>query len=146
MDECRAVRIAGGVEIPLDELRFRFTRSSGPGGQHVNKAATQVELSFDVAGSPSLSEAQKERLAARLRSWVSKEGVLRVTCQSTRSQKQNREEAIERFAALVERALHVPKARRRTRPSRASVERRLAAKRRRGAVKRQRRQGADDAS
>ena len=144
MDESGAVRITGGVQIPLDELRFRFTRSSGPGGQHVNKAATQVELTFDVAGSPSLSEGQKQRIVSRLGAYVSKEGLLRVTCQSSRSQKKNREEAVERFAALVARALHVPKARRRTRPSRGSVERRLAAKRQRGAVKRQRRQGADD--
>ena len=144
MDESGAVRITGGVQIPLDELRFRFTRSSGPGGQHVNKAATQVELTFDVAGSPSLSEGQKQRIVSRLGAYVSKEGELRVTCQSSRSQKKNREEAVERFAALVARALHVPKARRRTRPSRGSVERRLAAKRQRGAVKRQRRQGADD--
>lgn len=146
MEKSRAVRVTHGVEIPLDELRFRFTRSSGPGGQHVNKAATQVELSFDVAGSASLSEAQKQRLVSRLRGYVSREGVLRVTCQSTRSQAQNREEAVERFAALLARALHVPKKRRRTRPTRASVERRLAAKRRRAAVKRERRRGADDAS
>jgi len=144
MDARRTLRIEGGVEIPLAELHFRFTRSSGPGGQHVNKAATQVELSFDVLGSPSLSAGQKARLAARLRSWVSKEGVLRVACQTSRSQSQNREEAIERFAALVARALHVAKARRRTRPSRASAERRLTGKGQRSALKRQRR-GEHDA-
>ncbi|MBM4040503.1 MAG: aminoacyl-tRNA hydrolase [Planctomycetes bacterium] len=146
MGEGRVVRITGGVAIPLGELCFAFTRSSGPGGQHVNKAATQAELAFDVARSPSLSDEQKRRIRARLGSWVSKEGVLRMTCQSTHSQAQNRQEAVERLAALLAQALHVPKKRRRTRPSRASVERRLAAKRRRGAVKRQRRQGADDAS
>ncbi len=138
------VAIQPGVEIPVAELVFRFTRSGGPGGQHVNKAATQAELAFDVAGSPSLSAEQKQRLVSRLGAYVSTEGVLRITCQSTRSQAQNREEAVERFTALVRAALHVPKKRRRTRPSRASVQRRLAAKRRRSEVKRHRRAGADD--
>ena len=128
----------------MAEVRFRFTRSSGPGGQHVNKAATQVELSFDVLGSASLSEAQKQRVAWRLGAYVNTEGVLRLACQSTRSQAQNREEAVERFAALLQGALHVPKARRRTHPSRASVERRLIAKRRRGEVKRRRHRAVDD--
>ncbi|HUT33981.1 MAG TPA: alternative ribosome rescue aminoacyl-tRNA hydrolase ArfB [Planctomycetota bacterium] len=146
MDEHRAVRISDGVEIPLGELRFRFTRSSGPGGQHVNKAATQVELTFDVAGSPSLSAGQKQRMVSRLGAYVSREGVLRLACQSSRSQKQNRAEAVERFAALVRGALHEPKPRRRTRPTRGSAERRLAAKRRRSELKRGRRRAAEDAS
>jgi len=144
MSKPQTIRIRPGVEIPLAELVFRFTRSSGPGGQHVNKAATQVELSFDVAGSPSLSEEQKRRIASRLGGYVSKEGVLRLACQSTRSQAQNRREAVERFAELLRAALHVPKKRRPTRPSRASVERRLAAKRRRSELKRRRRGAAND--
>jgi len=144
MGDERAVRVAGGVTIPLGELRLRFTRSSGPGGQHVNKAATQVELAFDVLGSPSLSDDQKGLLLTRLGSYVSRQGVLRLACQSTRSQKQNRAEAIERFAALVGAALHEPKARRPTRATRAARERRLAAKRRRAAVKRERRGPADE--
>ncbi len=144
MDERRMVWIVGGLGIPLSELRFAFTRSSGPGGQHVNKAATQVELAFDLAGSPSLSGEQKERIAARLGGYVSREGVLRLACQSTRSQAQNREEAVERFAALLRAALHVPKPRRPTRPSRTSAFRRVAGKRHRSGIKRQRRQAADD--
>jgi len=144
MEERRAVRITGSVAIPLGELRFAFTRSGGPGGQHVNKAATQVELAFDVAGSPSLSAEQKERIRARLGSWLSKEGLMRLACQSTRSQAQNREEAVARFAALLRAALHVPKARRPTRPTRASGARRLEGKRHRSAIKRQRRPSADD--
>jgi len=131
--------IRRGVEIPLSELTLRFTRSSGPGGQHVNKAATQAELTFDVAASPSLTEEQKRRICRKLPSHVSSEGVLRLTCQSTRSQAQNREEAVERFRALLRGALHVPRPRKPTRPSRASKERRLEAKKRRSQVKRQRR-------
>ncbi len=139
VDVERVVRVTGSVAIPLAELRFAFTRSSGPGGQHVNKAATQVELAFDVAGSASLSEEQKRRIAARLSGYVSREGVLRLACQSSRSQAQNREEVVERFAALLGAALHEPKPRRPTRPSLASAERRLARKRARSALKRQRR-------
>lgn len=142
--EPQAVPIRPGVSIPLEELRFQFTRSSGPGGQHVNKAATQAELIFDLAGSPSLSAEQKARARAALGSYVSADGVMRVTCQSSRSQRRNREEAVARFQALMRRALHVPKRRRRTRPTRASKERRLADKKRRSELKRQRRLGPED--
>ncbi|HPD14146.1 MAG TPA: alternative ribosome rescue aminoacyl-tRNA hydrolase ArfB [Planctomycetota bacterium] len=144
MGDGARVAIQPGVAIPLAELAFRFTRSSGPGGQHVNKAATQAELAFDVAGSPSLSAEQKQRLIGRLGGYVSKEGVLRITCQSSRSQAQNREEALERFAVLLRAALHVPRTRRRTRPPRAAAERRLAAKRRRSELKRGRGAARDD--
>jgi len=146
MAERGLVRINADVAIPLGELRLRFTRSSGPGGQHVNKAATQVELAFNVARSASLSQEQKERILSKLRSYVSRRGVLRVACQSTRSQRQNRQEAIERFQTLMRRALRVPKPRKPTRPTRASHERRLAAKRRRSLLKRQRRLRPDDDS
>jgi ribosome-associated protein len=143
MVEQQALRIRHGVEIPVGELTFHFTRSSGPGGQHVNKAATQAELCFDVARSPSLSEEQKRRALSKLHSYVSREGLLRLSCQSTRSQQQNREEAVERFVALMRAALEVPKARRRTRPSRASRERRIVGKQRRSALKRLRGRPAD---
>lgn len=146
MPEQRAIQITGRVSVPLDELRFAFTRSSGPGGQHVNKTATQVELTFDVAHSPSLSEAQRQRVLAALRSQVSREGVLRITCQSTRSQHRNRQEAVERFRELLRRALHVPKARRPTRPTRASVERRLTEKKERSRRKKERRLLPDEDS
>lgn len=146
MPEHGAIQITGRVSVPLDELRFAFTRSSGPGGQHVNKTATQVELTFDVAHSPSLSEAQRQRVLAALRSQVSREGVLRITCQSTRSQHRNRQEAVERFRELLRRALHVPKARRPTRPTRASVERRLTEKKERSRRKKERRLLPDEDS
>ena len=146
MADEQAVRVTGAVSIPLAELRFQFSRSSGPGGQHVNKTSTQVELTFDVARSPSLSEAQRQRVSRALGRQVSGEGVLRLTCQTTRSQHRNRQEAIARFAALLRRALHVPKRRRRTRPTRASRERRLAAKQRRATQTRQRRWRPDEDS
>ncbi len=123
------------LTIPLSELKFQFTRSSGPGGQHVNTSSTQVELSFDVSGSPSLTEAQKARLLDRLASYIDKAGVLHLTSQATRSQLQNRQDVIERFQRLVNEALRVPKKRRATRPTLASRERRLQAKRARSQTK-----------
>ncbi len=134
-----SIPIRPGVGIAADELEFRFTRSGGPGGQHVNKASTQAELSFDLGRSPSLTDEQKHRIAAALPSYVSREGILRVTCQSSRSQAQNREEAVEKFQALLMGALHVAKRRRHTRPSRASKERRLSAKKQRSEIKTRRR-------
>jgi ribosome-associated protein len=144
--ESEDIVIRPGVVIPAAELRFQFTRSGGPGGQHVNKASTQAELTFDLARSPSLTDEQKRRIAAALPSYVSREGVLRVACQSSRSQAQNREEAVARFQALLSGALYVPKARRATRPSRAAKERRLAAKKRRSQVKTQRRLRRDESA
>ena len=146
MADERHIRITARVSIPADELAFQFSRSSGPGGQHVNKASTQVELTFDVAASPSLGEADRRRVLAALRPYLSGKGVLRLTCQSTRSQSRNRAEVVERFQALLRRALHVPKPRKPTRPTRASRERRLAAKRRRSLLKRGRRTRPDEDS
>ena len=143
MADRQVVAITRSVAVPLAELTFRFTRSGGPGGQHVNKAATQVELVFDVAHSPSLTADEKRRLAAALPSYVSSEGLLRLACQSTRSQRQNREEAVERFRTLLNRALHVAKPRRPTRPTRASQQRRIDAKKRRTATKSHRRSRLD---
>lgn len=133
------VRITNSVAIPMSELRFRFARSSGPGGQHVNRSATQVELLFDLAGSPSLSEAQRQRALRALKSYTDKRGVLHLVSQAYRSQLRNREEVVERFRRLMRQALRVPKRRRPTRPTRGARERRLAAKRRRSEVKGRRR-------
>jgi len=129
------VRITDTVSIPLSELRFRFARSSGPGGQHVNRSATQVELLFDVAGSPSLNEAQRRRVLRRLKSRIDKEGVLHLVSQRFRSQLRNREEVVERFQRLMREALRVPKRRLPTHPTQASRERRLEEKRRRSEIK-----------
>ena len=134
----KVLRITNTLTIPLSELRFRFTRSSGPGGQHVNRSATRVELLFDVAGSPSLTEAQRERALKALVPYTDSDGVLHLVSQTFRSQFRNREEVVERFRTLMHEAMRVPKRRRPTRPSRAAKERRLASKRRHSEIKRQR--------
>jgi ribosome-associated protein len=136
--EEKFLRITKTLTIPLSELGFRFARSSGPGGQHANRSATRVELLFDVAGSSSLTEAQRERALKVLASYIDSEGVLHLVSQTFRSQLRNREEVVERFRTLMHRAMRVPKRRRPTRPSRAAQERRLASKRRRSEIKRQR--------
>ena len=130
--------ITDQLAIPLSELDFRFSRSGGPGGQHVNRTATRVELLFDVAHSPSLTEEQRQRLLKRLAGRIDSEGILRVAAQSERSQLRNRQEAIERFQTLLRQALHIPKRRRRSKVPRWARERRLAEKRRRSETKRYR--------
>ena len=133
------LRITETVTIPLAELHFQFSRSGGPGGQHVNRTASQVELTFDVLASPNLNEAQRTRVLARLKSYVDTRGILHLTSQTTRSQHRNRAEVIERFTSLLQRALHVPKRRIPTRPSPQAEARRLAAKQRTSAIKQRRR-------
>jgi ribosome-associated protein len=128
-DESR-LRINDQLSIPLAELRFQFSSSGGPGGQHANRSATRVELFFDVAGSPSLSEAQREQVLAGLKTYVDGQGTLRLVSQASRSQIQNRRQVTARFQALLARALRPRKRRRPTRVSRAERERRLAEKRR----------------
>ncbi len=132
------------IVIPLEELKFRFSRSSGPGGQHVNRSETQVELLFDVARSPSLTEEQRALVLRRLRGYIDADGVLHLVSGGTRSQLRNREEVIRRFAQMMERALRVPKPRRPTCPTAAARERRLAQKRRRAEVKRLRARADDE--
>ena len=124
--------------VPRAELDFRASRSGGPGGQHVNTSSTRVELTWDVAGSPSLTEEQRARVLDKLANRIDGGGVLRLAASEHRSQHQNREAAVERFVELVRGALHVPKPRRKTRPTRASREVRLQSKKRRSEVKRMR--------
>lgn len=131
--------------VPDDELTFRATRAGGPGGQHVNTSATRVEVLWNVARSPSLTAEGRERILRKLAGRIDASGTLRVVAAERRSQLQNRLAAAERLRALVAEALRKPKPRRRTRPSRAAVEARLAAKRRRRNVKRERRHRDDDA-
>lgn len=131
--------------VPPAELRFRASRASGPGGQHVNKAATRVEALWDVAASPSLTPAQRQALLDRLGGRIDKSGVLRVVSQRHRSQDRNRVAAVERLQELVRHALQPPKPRKKTRPPKSAAERRLQAKRARAEKKRQReRVGLDD--
>jgi ribosome-associated protein len=133
------LRINDELSIPLAELRFRFTPSGGPGGQHANRSATRVELLFDVAGSPSLSDTQRGRAMSALKKYIDSEGILRLVSQASRSQARNRQEVTERFQALMARALKRHKRRRRTRVPRRERERRLEEKRRRSEKKRRRR-------
>lgn len=137
----RGLEVAPGLTIPADELSFAAARSGGPGGQNVNKVASKVLLSFDIAHSPCLSEAQRSRLLERLAARITKDGLLRVQASSHREQARNLEEARDRLGSLLAAALERPRARRATRPTRASKERRLGAKRRRSETKRGRREG-----
>ena len=133
------IQITETVAISPTELHFQFSRSSGPGGQHVNRTASQVELTFDVLHSPSLDEVQRTRVLSKLKSYIDTRGVLHLTSQTTRSQHRNRAEVVERFMLLLQRALHVPRRRIPTKPSAAAEARRLAEKQRASVVKQQRR-------
>ena len=137
-DELRAIRITSRLSIPEDELKFTASRSSGPGGQNVNKVSTRVTLWFDVVNSPSLSDEQKQLLLSRLPNHINKEGMLWVVSQQTRSQALNREAATERFAEMLHDVLKPLKPRKETRISKASKLRRLDEKKRRGTQKRER--------
>ncbi|HWB40810.1 MAG TPA: alternative ribosome rescue aminoacyl-tRNA hydrolase ArfB [Gemmatimonadales bacterium] len=125
--------------LPLAELEYRATRSGGPGGQHVNTSATRIEVWWDVHRSPALTDEQRARLEQRLATRLDGEGRLRVVASASRSQLRNREAATERLRDLVAGALAVRKLRKRTRPTRAAKAARLEEKRRRSAVKRDRR-------
>ena len=138
MDDASHLTVSPALSLPLAELEYRASRSGGPGGQHVNTSSTRVEVWWDVAGSSALTEEQRARLLARLATRLDSAGRLRLVSSGSRSQLRNREEVTERLRDLVAAALRVPKARKRTRPSRAAKAARLEAKRRRSAIKRER--------
>jgi len=130
--ERESIRVTRSVSIPRSEIRIRVSRSSGPGGQHANTAETRVDALFDVDASVALTDRQKQRVRA------SAGPVLRAVAQDERSQARNRELAVERLVGKLREALKVERRRVATRPTKASVERRLESKRRRAAAKRRR--------
>ncbi len=129
------LQVSPSLAIPLEEMEWRFTASGGPGGQHANTSNTKVELRFDVAASPSLGPRQRERLLDRLGP------VVRVVASDERSQARNRDLALARLAERLNAALKIQRSRRPTRPTRASVERRMGEKRRQAQRKRDRATG-----
>jgi len=129
------ILVTDRLAIPVEELTFTASRSSGPGGQNVNKLSTRVTLQFDVLRSPSLMEDQKQRILVKLKSRISKDGVLRISCQRSRSQAANRDGAVERFVELLRQALTRRLPRKRTALPASARERRLEDKKRRSRVK-----------
>lgn len=138
------IPINARLAIPRAELELKATRSGGPGGQHVNTSSTRIELVWNVTSSPSLWEDERVRLLEKLAHRLDGEGQLRIVAQGERSQLQNREAAIARFAEVVAKALVVPKRRKATRPTKASKEKRLQGKKQRGALKRERQRRIDE--
>jgi ribosome-associated protein len=134
----KILRITSRVAIPERELRYRFSRSSGPGGQHVNKASTRVELIFNLNETVALREGEKSRLRRTLRRWLDSDDAIRIVEESSRSQWVNRKRATSRFVELLRDGLKPRKRRVMTKPSRQSREERLKRKKRRGELKRRR--------
>jgi ribosome-associated protein len=139
------IRITSDLSIDKKEISLEFVKSSGPGGQKVNKASSAVQLRFDVANSPSLPEAVRQRLTKLAGSRINESGVLIIDARRFRTQTQNRQDAIDRLVDLIREASKKPKSRKKTRPSKAAKERRLANKHRQSEKKRTRRQISRDA-
>lgn len=145
MDEAliMPLEVTPNLAIPDSAIEERFVRASGPGGQNVNKVATAVQLRFDPARA-GLSDDVRDRLRANAGSRLTDAGVIVIDARSHRTQSQNRDEARERLADLIRRALVRPKRRRKTKPGRAAQQRRIDVKKRRGETKRARSRGHDD--
>lgn len=138
------VVINNRLAIPLAELHFSYARSSGPGGQHVNKVNTKATLLFNVSTSPSLTEKDRIKIFTHLATRINKKGILRVASFKFRSQAANRQAAQGRFVELLSEALQETRKRRATRPSRAAKERRIANKKHRAMIKKARGHGGLD--
>ena len=139
-----ALVVNASLEIPRSELTFRASRSGGPGGQHVNTSSTRVELLWNIERSRVIDSQERERLRDKLAARIDAEGNVRVVASANRSQLRNRDDAEVRLAALVRRALAVPKQRKKTRPSRNAIEARLRHKKEQSRRKEQRRYRPDD--
>lgn len=133
------LEISPDLSIPRRELEFRATRAGGPGGQHVNKSSTRIELTWNVETSAAISDEQRTRLRDKLGGRMDADGFIRIVASDSRSQTRNRESAERRLADTIRRALVVPKTRRKTRPTRAAVEERLRTKKKLSHKKRERR-------
>lgn len=133
------IQVTDTIAIPRSELLYRASRSGGAGGQHVNTSSTRIELLWGFQESAALTEAEKSRIRAKLGARVDAEGMLRVVAGNRRSQLQNRIAAEDRLAELVRGALHIPAKRKRTKPTKSSKEARLSDKKRRSAIKGNRR-------
>ncbi len=138
------IEITPDLRIAEDELSFSFVRASGPGGQNVNKVSTAVQLRFDAANSPNLPDAVRARALRLAGRRATTEGVIVLDARRHRTQERNRQDAIDRLVALLQRAAEPPKLRTTTKPTRASRLKRLDDKRRRAAVKRARTQRDED--
>ncbi len=138
------IRVTGTIALDPSEIVESFVRAAGPGGQHVNKTSTAVQLRFDVRRSPSLPEDVRRRLERLAGSRLTRDGELLIVAQGERSQKRNREEALARLVAMVRAAAKPPIPRKATRPTKGSKQRRLDRKKKHGALKTLRRSGPDD--
>ena len=138
------LEITAQLGIPDEEFQWTYVRSGGPGGQNVNKVASKAVLRWDVKGSPSLPDEVKVRLCAQQASRITTEGELVLTSQRYRDQERNRQDCLEKLSELVRRALHRPRTRKKTKPSRRAKEARLREKRHRSATKSGRRRGTEE--
>lgn len=138
------VIISEDIAIPVGDIELTAIRSRGPGGQNVNKVSSAMQLRFDAAGCAALPEAVRERLLGMKDRRITADGVVIIKSQEHRSQDRNRQAAIDRLVELLQSALYEPKPRRKTRPSRRSVEKRLAEKRHRADIKKDRGPVRDD--
>ncbi len=137
------IRVTHSIVIDEGEIHEEFIRSSGPGGQNVNKVATAVQLRFDAARSPSLPEEVRNRLVRLAGRRITREGLLIIDARRFRTQEKNRQDAVERLVELIRQAAEKPKPRKKTKPTRASQEKRLEGKRRHSQIKRLRRPDFD---
>jgi ribosome-associated protein len=133
-----ALFVSPELRIPRDELTFRASRAGGPGGQHVNKSSTRIELVWSVRASRALTDEQRSLLTTKLATRLDVDGEVRIVASDHRSQTRNRDAAEDRLARLIRTALAVPKARRKTRPTRSGVEKRLQSKHIHSKIKRAR--------